>query len=64
MQQEMQFEKQVLEELKEIKEEFNEIKDHMADVDTILTRDEYILLDESFKNEKEGKLVPPDKVGR
>ena len=62
MQQEAQFEKQVLEELKEIKEELNEIKDHMVDVDTILTKEEHIMLDESIKNEREGKLVPLDKV--
>ena len=62
--QETQFEKQVLEELKEIKQELDTIKDHMIDVDTILTREEHVLLDESIKNEKEGKLVPLDKVKR
>ena len=62
--QEVMFEKQVLEELKEIREELNEIKDHMVDVDTILTKEEHILLDESIKNEKERKLVPLDKVKR
>ena len=62
--QEVMFEKQALEELKEIREELNEIKDHMVDVDTILTKEEHILLDESIKNEKEGKLVPLDKVKR
>ncbi len=62
--QETQFEKQVLVELKEIKQELDTIKDHMIDVDTILTKEEHILLDESFKNEKEGKLVPLDKVKR
>ncbi len=60
----VQFEKQVLEELKEIREELNEIKDHMVDVDTILTKEEHILLDESMKNERGGKLVPLDKVRR
>ena len=62
--QETQFEKQVLVELKEIKQELDTIKDHMIDVDTILTREEHVLLDESIKNEKEGKLVPLDKVKR
>ena len=62
--QETQFEKQVLEELKEIKQELDTIKDHMVDVDTILTKEEHILLDESIKNEREGKLVPLDKVKR
>ena len=64
MQQEAQFEKHVLEELKGIREELNEIKDHMIDVDTILTKEEHILLDESIKNEREGKLVPLDKIKR
>ena len=59
-----QFEKQILEELKGIKEELNEIKDHMVDVDTILTKEEHILLDESIKNEREGKLVPLEKLSR
>jgi hypothetical protein len=62
--QETQFEKQVLVELKEIKQELDTIKDHMVDVDTILTREEHILLDESIKNEREEKLVPLDKVKR
>ncbi len=59
-----QVEKQILQELKGIKEELNEIKDHMVDVDTILTKEEHILLDESIRNEKEGKLVQLEKLRR
>ncbi len=42
------------------KTELDTIKDHMVDVDTILTKEEHVILDESIKNEKEGKLVPLD----
>ncbi|HLC75315.1 MAG TPA: hypothetical protein VJH88_05695 [Candidatus Nanoarchaeia archaeon] len=47
----------VMEELKSIKKELHFIKEHMVDADTILTADEKVLLDESIKHEKEGKLV-------
>jgi len=49
--------KQILNELKSIKEELHYIKEHMVDADTILTADEKLLLDESIKNEKAGKLI-------
>lgn len=31
--------------------------EHMVDADTILSEEEKVLIDESFKHEKEGKLV-------
>ncbi len=49
--------KQIVDELKSIKEELHYIKVHMVDVDTILTAEEKILLDESIVNEKAGKLT-------
>ena len=49
--------KQILEELKTIKEELHYIKTHMVDVDTMLTTEEKLLLDESIKNEKKGNLT-------
>ena len=51
------FEKKIFDELTNIKAELNEIKEHMVDADTILTDDERMLISESFKHEKEGKLV-------
>ena len=49
--------KQILEELKIIKEELDFIKGNMPDKDIFLTTEEKQLLEESFKNEKEGRLV-------
>ena len=51
----MKSEQLILEELKIIRKEVEEIKEHMVDVDTILTTEEKIMLDESIKREKEGK---------
>lgn len=51
------FEKKKFDELASIKAELDEIKEHMVDADTILTGEEDILVNESFKHEKEGKLV-------
>ncbi|NOQ56165.1 MAG: hypothetical protein GQ477_05170, partial [Nanohaloarchaea archaeon] len=51
------FEKRVFNELASIKAELDEIKEHMVDSDTILSEEEKVLADESFKHEKEGKLV-------
>ena len=53
----MKGEQLILERLDEIKKEVEEIKDHMVDVDIILTEEERVMLDESIKHEKEGKLV-------
>ena len=51
------FEKKIFTELTHIKAELNEIKEHMVDADTILSEKERMLVSESFKHEKEGKLV-------
>lgn len=53
-------EKQIMEELKEIKSELNFIKEHMVDVDTVLTPEENIEIDESLKELKEGKTFSLD----
>ncbi|MFC1774816.1 hypothetical protein ACFLZN_00690 [Nanoarchaeota archaeon] len=50
-------ENRILDKLEKIEKDLSEIKEHMVDVDTILTVEERELLDESVKNEKEGKLV-------
>ncbi|GEM_PF-1203829 len=49
--------KQILEELKVIKLELDEIRDNMPDKELFLTREEKQLLEESYKNEKEGNLI-------
>jgi len=54
---EVDFEKKVFDELASIKAELDEIKEHMVDADTILSEEEKVIVDESFKHEKEGKLV-------
>jgi len=54
---EADFEKKVFDELASIKAELDEIKEHMVDADTILSEEEKVLVDESFRHEKEGKLV-------
>ncbi len=48
---------QIMQKLKGIESQLKEIKEHMVDVDTILTEEERRLLDESFKHEKDGKLI-------
>lgn len=48
---------QILSELKLIRQEVEFIKENMPDKDMFLTLDERTLLQESFKNEKEGKLL-------
>lgn len=47
----------VMEELKLIRKELHEIKEIMPDKDMFLTAEEKELLEQSFKNEKEGKLI-------
>ncbi len=46
-----------MEELKLIKSELHTIRETMPDKDMFLTADESQLLQESHKNEKEGKLL-------
>jgi hypothetical protein len=46
---------QIMQELKEIKIDLNFIKEHMVDVDTILTPEEEIELNESLEELKKGE---------
>ena len=53
----MTTETKVLNELKTIKAELDYIKTNMLNKDMFLTNEERILLTESYKDEREGKLV-------
>ena len=53
----MKGEQLILEKLEKIEKEVGEIKEHMVDVDTILTAEERIMINESIKHEKDGKLI-------
>ncbi|MBI4139795.1 hypothetical protein HY483_02425 [Candidatus Woesearchaeota archaeon] len=50
-------ENKILEKLDFLSREIEVIKEHMVDADTILSSEERVLLEESLKNEKQGKLV-------
>jgi len=50
-------EQKILEKLDFLSQEIGEIKEHMVDVDVILSEEDRRLLDESVRNEKEGKLI-------
>ena len=54
---EVDFEKRIFHELDSIRAELKDIREHMVDTDTILTEEERNLVEESFKHEKQGKLV-------
>ncbi len=54
---EVDFERRIIHELEIIKAELINIKEHMVDVDTILSEEERMLVEESFEHEKEKKLV-------
>ena len=47
----------ILQELRIIRRELEEIKEEMLDRDMFLTTEEIILLNNSYENEKAGKLV-------
>ena len=49
--------KEIIEELKVIRSELDYIKKNMPTKDIFLTAEEKKLLEESYKNEKEGKLL-------
>jgi hypothetical protein len=51
------FEERVIRELDSIKEQLTEIREHMVDIDCILTDEERKLVDESYENQKKGKLI-------
>jgi len=48
---------EILNELKAIKSELDFIRENMPDKEMFLTTEERILLEDSYKNEKDGKLV-------
>ncbi len=54
---EIAFERRIFHELEIIKNELKDIKEHMVDVDIILNEKEKMQIEESFRHEKEGKLV-------
>jgi hypothetical protein len=54
---EIAFERKIFHELEIIKNELKDIKEHMVDVDIILNEKEKMQIEESFRHEKEGKLV-------
>ncbi|CAG0978791.1 hypothetical protein METP3_01948 [Methanosarcinales archaeon] len=54
---EVDFERRIFHELDSIRAELKDIREHMVDADTILTEEERNLVEESFKHEKQGKLV-------
>jgi len=51
------FERRIFHDLEFIKNELKDIKEHMVDVDMILNEKEKMQIEESFRHEKEGKLV-------
>lgn len=53
----MATEAKILGELKAIRTELDLIKENMPDKQMFLSTEEKFLLEESYKNEKEGKLV-------
>ncbi len=54
---EIAFERRIFHDLEFIKNELKDIKEHMIDVDMILNEKEKMQIEESFRHEKEGKLV-------
>jgi len=54
---EIAFERRIFHDLEFIKNELKDIKEHMVDVDMILNEKEKMQIEESFRHEKEGKLV-------
>ena len=49
--------KEIVDELKAIKAELDYIKENMPDKEMFLTLEEKKLLEESYRNEKKGKLI-------
>lgn len=52
----------IIGEIEEMKKDIHYIKEHMVDADSILTEDDYALLQEYRKEKKDGKLVPHEKL--
>lgn len=57
-------EKQLIQELKGIKKELHYIKEHMVDVDSVMTEEDYMALQEYRKEKKEGKLISHEDLKR
>lgn len=49
--------KDIRDELKAIREDLDFIKSHMVDIDSIMTEDDFIALNEYRKDKKAGRLV-------
>ncbi|MFH1432223.1 MAG: hypothetical protein ABIG84_03315 [archaeon] len=54
----------IADELAAIRQDLDYIKKHMVDVDSIMTEDDYIALQEYRKEKKSGKLVLHEQVKR
>lgn len=57
-------ERQILNELKAIRQELSCIKITMVDKDMLLTGEEKKLLEESYKNEQQGRIVSSQDLRR
>ncbi|MBI5392366.1 hypothetical protein HZA96_00725 [Candidatus Woesearchaeota archaeon] len=53
----MKAEQLILEKLEKIEKNIEDIREHMVDADIILTEDERKLVEDSYENEKKGKLL-------
>lgn len=49
-------------ELKAIREDIEYLKEHMADIDSIMTEDDFIAVTKAREEKKQGKLVPLDSL--
>ena len=50
------------EDLKFVKRELHEIREHMVDIDSILTEDDYVALDEYKREKSEGNLTSHEEL--
>jgi len=53
---------ELVKELKTIKKELVFIKEHMVDIDSIMTEDDFISLQQYRKEKKDGKLISHNKL--
>ena len=53
----MTTEQQILQELKAIRQDLDYLKENMIDKEMFLSNEEKQLLEESYENEKQGKLI-------
>lgn len=54
--------KEIIDELHSIKEELHYIKENMVNKDMLLSSEEKELLEQSYKNEKEDKLISQEEL--